>query len=1538
MFRNKIKALYARNCRGIALVLCLALVLGLYIPTPVRSAGTGIETWAMRDCPTDKTLKSVTFGNDIFVAVGDSGTIIWSNDGKDWNTVTNSPTVQNLSSVVYGANVFVAVGEGGTIIKSGDGKNWALVQPSGDLNSYNGSLKFYDVTYSSKFIATGNWNYGGVFIYSNDGQNWSSFEDEISWTSGVYHGTDSSSLGIYGIAWGGNKYVGVGKSFDGYPLLIESTDDSGINWVNNKVLSKANTLYDVAYDGGTFYIVGNEGGIIKKSSGQSSWSAVVSDISNHLMGVAAHDGTVVAVGQSGRIFASKDNGESWDLKYTASGVYSLYSVTYGKNSFVAVGSNSGIVQSDTLPVIDMEKPTWPGNKAVTPSSTTGTGVTLNWTGASDNIAVTGYKIFKDGSEIASVAGDISTYNVSGLTAGTSYIFKVEAGDVSNNWTTDGPEVAVTTSTPITGWYTRTSGTTFTLYSVAYTGSNFVAVGDRGVILTSPDGINWTSRTSGTTNLLRGVAYAGGTLVAVGDGTSAPGSILYSTDNGQIWKSPDSAPNCILRSIAFGNGKFVAVGQTGITYTSDDGINWEYNISANREDQWGITYGNGSFMEINDNSTVRTSVNGTTWSDQLATGLAVKFGIGYGGGTFVATGPSGRLATSTNGSTWTSRNSGTVTTLRNIAYGNDMFVVAGLSDTILVSTNTRDWIPTSTNNYNAEFYGAAYGSGTFVVVGAGGKIVQSNNTTGIPEPTFSIEGIGNQTFVSMTAGYLSGTQQTKNLTIKRNGTGTLINVGAALSGADAGSFVITQPTASVLDENSNAATFTVKARDGLSAGTYTATVTITAASMTPVSFTVTQTVASAPPVADGEKPVWPGNSAVTSYGITSTSATLNWTAATDNVAVTGYKIFKDGSLIASVVGNISVYNVLDLEPGISYAFKVEAGDAMNNWSVDGPAVTVTTNSPALTYTIEDIVNQTFTMLTAGYVPGTQQTKELAITRNGTGTLTNLGAVLSGADAGNFVITQPATSVLAGNPNATTFTVKARDGLAEGTYTATVTITAASMIPVSFTVTQTVASTPPPILYSITFNSNGGSTEPNPTIMTAVYGGNVGTLPVPPIRPGYSFNGWNTRADGSGTVFTEASAVKEDITVYAMWILLVNNSGRDSSADPVHAPAYNAVVTGSRTGTTAPINVDSTSASGIVSLESLFGNEGNAMVTVPSIPGINAYTLEVPASSIAGSQRGELLTFSTDTGSITIQGNMLNGVKDFNSNKAAITIRQGDKSLLPADVKEALGSRPLVQITLAVDGQQVEWNNQNAPVTVSIPYTPAAAELQDPEHITVWYIDGSGNAAPVYNGKYNPTTGKVTFTTTHFSFYAVAYVQKTFKDLESITWAKKSIEVLASKGIISGTSKDEFTPASSITRADYLMLLVKTLGLTAEVNSNFDDVERGMYYYEAIGIARKLGITDGIGNNRFNPKDMISRQDMMVMTARALEKLKKLKLAGTSHILDKFNDKSKIAKYANESLEALVREGLVTGSGDIINPCSNTTRAEAAVFLHRIYNKY
>ena len=75
----------------------------------------------------------------------------------------------------------------------------------------------------------------------------------------------------------------------------------------------------------------------------------------------------------------------------------------------------------------------------------------------------------------------------------------------------------------------------------------------------------------------------------------------------------------------------------------------------------------------------------------------------------------------------------------------------------------------------------------------------------------------------------------------------------------------------------------------------------------------------------------------------------------------------------------------------------------------------------------------------------------------------------------------------------------------------------------------------------------------------------------------------------------------------------------------------------------------------------------------------------------------------------------------------------------------------------------------------------------------------------------------------------------------------------------------------------------------------------------------------------------------MTERALRSLSKLNETGALADLDRFTDKAEVRDYAIASIAALVSEGLVEGSNNKLNVGAPATRAEAAVFLYRIYSR-
>ncbi len=256
--------------------------------------------------------------------------------------------------------------------------------------------------------------------------------------------------------------------------------------------------------------------------------------------------------------------------------------------------------------------------------------------------------------------------------------------------------------------------------------------------------------------------------------------------------------------------------------------------------------------------------------------------------------------------------------------------------------------------------------------------------------------------------------------------------------------------------------------------------------------------------------------------------------------------------------------------------------------------------------------------------------------------------------------------------------------------------------------------------------------------------------------------------------------------------------------------------------------------------------------------------------------------------------------------------------------------------AIAGKVIPWYNLDAPVTISIPYTPTKAELKHPGFVTAWYINGADNKIPVPSARYNANEGAVVFRTTHFSKYAVAYVTKTFSDIKK-HWSEERISILASKGVIDGVTEAEFMPNQSITRGEYIMWLMNTLGLTAKYDSNFSDVNKGDKYYEAVGMAKKLGITSGVGENKFAPERQISRQDLLVLTAKALKLAGRELSAGTVADMSKFADISQVANYAVNDVAAMIKNGIIAGDGTNIKPKDNTSRAEAATILYKLYSK-
>ncbi|TCZ75957.1 DUF11 domain-containing protein, partial [Paenibacillus albiflavus] len=493
----------------------------------------------------------------------------------------------------------------------------------------------------------------------------------------------------------------------------------------------------------------------------------------------------------------------------------------------------------------------------------------------------------------------------------------------------------------------------------------------------------------------------------------------------------------------------------------------------------------------------------------------------------------------------------------------------------------------------------------------------------------------------------------------------------------------------------------------------------------------------------------------------------------------------------------------------------------------------------------------------------------------------------------------------------------------------------------------ATVTPQTTYTVTFDSRGGSSVSK---ISGVTSGSTITAPVAPTLSGYTFVGWYKESSYTNAWNFSRDTVSGNLTLFAKWM---NNSDDSSGGDsggssnssknsPVTSTNY-AVISGTGiSGATLPIitNMDTSSASvDLGTLAKYMSNGGKTIViSMPAIPGVNAYTLGIPVDYLSTPDSKGTLVFNTNAGTITLPADMLAVILGLEGQKAEITIGRGDKSGMPDNVITAIGDRPLIQLAVNIGGKQIEWNNPNAPVIISIPYTPIAAELINPDSIVIWYIDGSGKAVFVPSGRYDPVTGTVTFATTHFSYYAVSYNQVSFKDVAAGTWFGKAVSFIAAREITTGTGNGNYSPDTKLIRGDFLVMLMKSYNIAADTNpaDNFSDAGN-TYYTGYLAAAMRLGISSGVGNNMFAPEKEITRQELFTLLYNALNVIEKLPQGNSGKTLSDITDAGLIDSWAKEAITLLVETGSIVGNAGMLTPTATTTRAEMAQVLYNLLAK-
>ena len=191
-------------------------------------------------------------------------------------------------------------------------------------------------------------------------------------------------------------------------------------------------------------------------------------------------------------------GSTSSASYAVSGLSAptTYSFTVkAKDAAGNISAASNAVSVTTLaPVSDTTAPTAPTLAA---SGTTSSSTNLSWSGATDNVGVTGYDVYQGAALLGATTS--TSYAVSGLSASTTYSFSVKAKDAAGNVSAASNTVSVTTL-----------ANSVTYCTAAATNTNDERIGNVkfGTINNSSTGAaGYENFTAISTNVTRGKAYA-----------------------------------------------------------------------------------------------------------------------------------------------------------------------------------------------------------------------------------------------------------------------------------------------------------------------------------------------------------------------------------------------------------------------------------------------------------------------------------------------------------------------------------------------------------------------------------------------------------------------------------------------------------------------------------------------------------------------------------------------------------------------------------------------------------------------------------------------------------------------------------------------------------------------------------------------------------------------------------------------------------------------------------------------------------------------
>ncbi|NRA39588.1 MAG: DUF5060 domain-containing protein, partial [Planctomycetes bacterium] len=559
-------------------------------------------------------------------------------------------------------------------------------------------------------------------------------------------------------------------------------------------------------------------------------------------------------------------------------------------------------------------------------------IDLTWNASTDNVAVSSYNIFRDGSLLTSVSA--TSFSDSALSANTSYSYQVSAVDSSGNESAVSAAAQGTTQAPPSGgdpvFISPTNGATLSGSDVTFTWNN--------------NGVHYSAHwmNIGTTPFSDEIGSAGGwsgSGVVSGTVTGLPtdGSTIYVTMynfiDGNYTNYSEVMLICANGSGGGSDTEAPSQPQSLTTNVlSDSQIDLTWNAST---DNVAVS----SYNIYRDGSLV-TSVSGSSFSDA---GLTASTTYSYqvsavdssgnesalsvaaqdttqappSGGDPIFTSPTHGETLSGADVTFTWNNNGVHydahwMNIGTTPFSDDVATAGGWSGSGVVSA-TVTALPTDGSTIYVTMYNFIDGNYTnyseVMVICANGS--GGPDTENPSQPQSLTTNVVSESQIDLTWNVSTDNIAVTGYNIYRDG--LLLTSVSNTNYSDAGltASTIYSYEVSAVDAAGNESALSTSAQ-----GT-------------------TQT-----PAADTEAPTQPQSLLATA--LSDSQINLSWNAATDNIAVTAYAIYRDGSFIASVSG--TGFSDSGLNASTSYSYQVTAMDAVANESAVSAAAQASTQAP------------------------------------------------------------------------------------------------------------------------------------------------------------------------------------------------------------------------------------------------------------------------------------------------------------------------------------------------------------------------------------------------------------------------------------------------------------------------------------------------------------------------------------------------------------------------------------------------------------------